>query len=486
MDMKHHLLFLLAAFACIRADAQFYNNGTLFVNTGGTLYVNTPFTNDIGGGWQNNGTTYLGGNVTNNQASMTPGSGTTVFNGTTPQTISGSAPYRAFNVTLNNTAGLILSDRLAIGDGIGGTLAFAAGAITSPVSTQDVYFYPGSSYSGYSATNHVIGFVTKSGTDDFDFPIGDGSHKADISMSGLSGTADFQALYTGTGFGTNAVTPPLVPNGVFQQEWWDLEQVAGASSAHVSLKWNDARKTLNHTNPGSLVVAHFTGGIWTSAGGSSTDPAGSSTGTVGPSNTLSSFSPFTFGSTATPLPITLGTFSVDDVNCQAYLTWNTTLELNAASFDIQQSADAVNFATVGNVRADDTAATYHTTVAQQTRQAFYRLRMVDLDGTATYSGIDALTLSCLPQAQRLSIYPNPLTASINLTAHLYTPDAKGQAQIQVIDGTGRRVYTMPVTVNSGDNLYSLPTSGLAQGIYNIVVLGDGWRSDVISFSKAAN
>ncbi len=486
MDMKHHLLFLIAAFACIRTNAQFYNNGTLYVNTGGTLYVNTSFTNDVGGGWQNNGMTYLGGNVTNNQTSMTAGTGTVVFNGTSPQTISGSAPFRAFNITVNNPAGLVLANRLGIGDGTGGTLVFTAGSITSPVSTQDVYFYPGSGYSGYSATNQVIGFVTKSGNTDFDFPIGDGTHQADILISGLSGTADFQALYTGTGFSTNVVTPPLVPNGVFQQEWWDLEQVAGASGAQVSLKWNDARKTLNHTNPGSLVVAHFTGGVWTSAGGSSADPAGSSTGTVGPSNTLSSFSPFTFGSTATPLPITLGTFTVEDDNCQASLTWNTTAELNAASFDIQQSADATNFVTIANIKADDTAATYHTTVAQQTRQAFYRLKMVDIDGTATYSGIDALTLSCLPQAQRLSIYPNPLVSAANLTAHLYTPDAKGQAQIQVIDASGRRVYTMAVTVNSGDNLYSLPASGLAQGNYNIVVLGDGWRSDVISFSKAGN
>jgi hypothetical protein len=486
MDMRHHLLFLLIAFACIRANAQLYNNGTLYVGTGNTLFVNGSFTNNSGGGWQNNGTTYVSGNVTNNQSSVPAGSGTVVFNGTTPQTISGSAPYRSLNVTLNNEAGLILSNRLSIGDGTGGLLTFSAGAITSPVSTQDVYFYPGSGYTGYSATNQIIGFATKSGSTDFDFPIGDGSHQADIVMSGLSGAADFQALYTGTGFGSNVVTPPLITNGVFQQEWWDLEQTTGTASAHISLKWNDSRKTLNHTDPSALVVAHFSGGVWNSVGGTSSNLAGSSTGMVGPSGAVSSFSPFTFGSTATPLPITLGTFTAEDVNCQAYLTWNTTMELNASSFDVQQSADAVNFVTVANIRADDTAATYHTTVGQQTRQAFYRLRIVDIDGTATYSGIDGLTLSCLPQAQRLSVYPNPLVSAVNLTAHLYTPDAKGQAQIQVIDGSGRRVYAMPVAVNSGDNLYSLPTAGLAQGIYNIVVLGDGWRSDVISFTKAGN
>jgi hypothetical protein len=484
--MRHPLLFVLIAFACTRANAQLYNNGTLYVGTGGTLYVNSSFTNNSGGGWQNDGTTYVSGNVTNNQASMSAGSGVVIFNGSTQQTISGTAPYRSFNVTLNNAAGLVLSDRLAIGDGTGGMLTFTAGAITSPVSTQDLYFYPGSGYTGFSATNQVIGFVTKSGSTDFDFPIGDGSHEADIVVSGLSGTADFQALYTGTGFGTNVVTPPLVPGGVFQQEWWDLEQVAGAASAQVSLKWNDARKTLNHTDPASLVVAHFTGGVWTSAGGTSSNLAGSSTGTVGPSNALSSFSPFTFGSTATPLPITLGTFTVEDENCQAYLSWTTTLELNAASFDIQQSNDATNFNTVATIKADDTAANYHTTVAQSTRQAFYRLRMVDLDGTATYSGIDGLTLGCLPSAQRLSLYPNPVGAGANIQAHLVSTDAKGTGELQVIDGSGRRVYSMVVNVSNGDNLYSLPTTALPQGVYNVVVIGNGWRTDVITFSRTGN
>jgi hypothetical protein len=484
--MRHHLLLLGITLVCTRANAQFYNFGTLFVGTGSTLFVNGSFTNNSGGGWQNNGTAYVSGNLTNNQATLPAGSGTVVFNGTTAQTISGSAPFRSFNVTLNNPAGLVLSDRLAVGDGTGGTLTFTAGAITSPVSTQDVYFYPGSGYTGYNATNQVIGFVTKSGSTDFDFPIGDGSHEADIVVSGLSGTADFQALYTGTGFGTNVVTPPLVTNGVFQQEWWDLEQVAGAAGAQVSLKWNDARKVLNHNSPGSLVVAHFTGGVWTSAGGSSSDLAGSPTGTVGPSNALSSFSPFTFGSTATPLPITLGTFTVEDEHCQAYLSWTTTLELNAASFDIQQSSDATNFNTIATIKADDTAANYHTTVAQSTRQAFYRLRMVDLDGTATYSGIDGLTLTCLPSAQRLSLYPNPVGAGANIQAHLASSDARGTGELQVFDGSGRRLYAMVVNVNSGDNLYTLPTTGLPQGVYNVVVIGNGWRTDVISFSRTGN
>ncbi len=120
------------------------------------------------------------------------------------------------------------------------------------------------------------------------------------------------------------------------------------------------------------------------------------------------------------------------------------------------------------------------------RQAFYRLRLTDLDGSSTYSGIDALMLNCLPAAQQLSLYPNPVGAGGSLQARLISPDSKGTASIQVFDGGGRRVLETMVNVNSGTNLYSLPTAGLAQGIYTVVVTGNGWRSDVISFSKAGN
>ncbi len=229
--------------------------------------------------------------------------------------------------------------RLAIGNGTGGVLGFTQGQITSGTNTEDVYFYPGSSYTGFDATHHIIGYVTKSGSTSFDFPIGDGSHTADLVLSGLSGSADFEVLYTGKGFGSYPAAIPLLPGGVSGLEWWDLSETAGSVSAQLSLIWNDARKKMNHSQPASLVVAHFTGGIWTSVGGSSVNSALSATGTVGPSNAVNAFSPFTFGSTTTPLPITLGSFTVEDVNCQAYLTWTTTLELNAAGFDIQQSAD---------------------------------------------------------------------------------------------------------------------------------------------------
>jgi hypothetical protein len=484
--MRKISLIFFTLLAGIGARAQFYNSGVFYVSSGTMLSTGGSFTNTASAAYQNDGSVYISGNISNDQPSLPAGGGTTYFNGVTAQTLSGSAAFRCLNITLSNAAGLTLSDRLAIGDGAGGILTFSSGEITTGGNTQDVYFYPGSSYAGFDASHHIIGYTTKSGATDFTFPIGDGLHMADLDLTGLSAAADFQVLYTGSGFGTYNTNGTLNPSGVFNQEWWNIAQTAGSASAQVTLKWDDARKILNHSSPSGLVVAHFSSGAWQSAGGTSSSPAGSPTGIVGPSNALSSFSPFTFGSTSTPLPILLSAFTVVDKDCQAYLSWITSFEQNAASFDVQQSTDGTNFTTVTSVRADDTASEYHVSIAQSVRQAFYRLRLVDLDGQYHYSGIDELSLSCIPSADRLALYPNPLATGSSLQVKFTSPLARGQGQLQVFDEVGRRVYIALVTVNAGDNLYTVPATGMAQGIYTVILIGEGWTSDAVPFTRSGH
>jgi hypothetical protein len=481
--MKRLLLYLMTVISCTSASAQFYNNGTFFVGTSGVLFINSSYTNTAAADYQNNGTVYITGNLVNNQASMPAGTGRTYFNGLSTQTLSGAQPFRTQNSNIDNESGLVLANRLAIGDTTVGPLTFTEGMITTGTSTEDVYFYPGSSYTGFDSLHGVIGYVTKSGNTPFDFPLSTGTHPADLLLTGLTGDADFQVLYTGSGYGQYSTDGTLVINGVFGGEWWNVSRTAGAADAQVTLKWDDARKPLMHSDPGGLVVAHFTGGNWTDAGGNSSSPANSSVGIVGPSNSLSSFSPFTFGSIGVPLPIILNGFTVVNEDCKAYLTWTTSLEQNAASFDIQQSIDGVGYITVANVRADNLPSTYHATIAQATQQAFYRLRLINLDGTAVYSGVDELTLDCLSGADRLAIYPNPLHAGSLAQINLTTAVARGTANLQVFDAAGQRVYSAIVTVNNGLNQYSLSAAGLAQGIYSVIVIGNGWKSDVILFSR---
>lgn len=456
------------------AEAQVFNNGVFYVGSGTTYYCNGNFTNTVNGTYQNDGVMYISGNISNDQAGMPAGAGTTYFNGTAAQLLNGAAAFRVENLTLNNAAGMTLNNRLAIGDGTTGSLTFTSGLITSGTSTQDVYFYPGSSYTGFDASHHIIGYVTKSGNTDFTFPIGNGTYQTDVDLAGLSGTADFQVLYNGSGYGSYA-TDASLPGGVFDKEWWDIHEATGSASAQVTLKWNDARALLNHTMPSGLVVAHFNSGVWQSVGGTSSNAPTDAVGSVGPSNSLSNFSPFTFGSISVSLPIILSSFTVTENNCQAALAWTTSIEQNDAGFDVQESTDGTNYITVAYVKAKGVPSSYGITIAQAAAQAFYRLRLVDLDGQSTYSTVDALQLSCMAVNDDLSVYPNPVPVGMAIGVKLVSSSAKGAAQLQAFDMKGNKVYSALVEVNSGTNFYQLPAGGLPQGMYTIFVVGDGWK-----------
>ena len=476
-------LFCLLSLVCAGTQAQVYNTGILYIGNGSTLYSLGDFTNITGASYKNDGSVYITGNISNDQSSLPAGEGTTYFNGATAQTLGGSASFRSFNVTLNNAAGLTLSNRLAIGDGTGGTLTFTSGLIHAGGTAQDVYFYPGSAYTGFDATHHIIGYTTKSGSTNFTFPIGNGVNKADLDLSSLSASADFQVLYTGSGYGTYNTNLSLAPGGVFNKEWWDIHLTSGAATAKVSLKWDDAREVLNHSAPASLVIAHFTGGAWQSEGGPSGDAAGSSTGTVGPGNSISTFSPFTFGSTTTPLPILLNYFTGTEKDCQAYLEWSTALEQNASGFEIQQSTDGISFTTVDFVRAKGAPSVYQLSVPQYVQQAAYRIKEEDLDGSSVYSTVIFVRLDCIANAETLTIYPNPVSSGGNIDLRFVVPAAKGEAQVQVYDMVGRMIYSRMVQVNSGLNLYTIPSVSLTKGIYTLFVTGDGWRTAGVKVLK---
>lgn len=481
--MKYLLLFFSALAIAGGAHAQIYNTGVLYVGNGTTLSSMGNFTNIAGANYKNDGSVYIDGNISNDETALPAGAGTTFFNGTSPQTLSGSAYFRCFTITLNNPSGLTLGNRLAIGDGTGGTLAFVAGKITSGTGAQDVYFYPGSGYTGFDASHHIIGYTTKSGNTNFTFPIGDGTNKADLDLTALSAIADFQVLYTGSGYGTYNVTAPLVTGGIFGKEWWDVHITSGSATAKLSLKWNDARKPLNHSAPANLLVGHFTGGAWQSEGGSSADGAGSSTGTVGPSNAIATFSPFTFGSSAVALPILLSSFTGMEKDCQAQLEWTTGLEENASGFEVQQSADGNNFTTAAFIKANETPSHYQISLPQTVQQNFYRIRLVDLDGNSTYSAILTVKLNCLALTQALAVYPNPVVTGSNMEVRFTSADSKGEARLQMVDMNGRIVYNRQVQVNIGINLYTIQGFSMPKGMYTLFVAGDGWKTSGLSVLK---
>jgi uncharacterized repeat protein (TIGR01451 family) len=183
--------------------------------------------------------------------------------------------------------------------------------------------------------------------------------------------------------------------------------------------------------------------------------------------------PVTFTIGAFPLPVVLTAFTATAVgNRDAQIGWTTASEVNSAYFDVERSLDGVTFTKVGQVAAQGTTAastTYAFTdrnVASLTAgAAYYRLRQVDLDATATYSPVRTVSFS-KATAATLSLYPNPAQLATGLD--LRQLPANGTYQVQLLDATGRLVRAASL---AGGQLQPLNLTDLATGTYHVLVTG---------------
>ncbi len=405
------LLGLGLAGMSLPASAQvLYNNGAeLYINTGGTLQVDGDMTNAAGSTFTNNGAITISGTLTNNQTMAAPSGGTLTFNGSGAQTLSGSGPYLAQNIVVNNPAGINLSNKLVIS----GNMTFTSGDIVAASTSAPVVFTNSGTHSGASNSSHVNGYVVKEGTGAFSYPVGDGTNlqKVDVTLSanGSGLQVKYNAANAGSGTytttGTDA-TPLAIYNTL---EYWDVSPLSTATGS-VTIYWDNVNNVVSSTP--SLRVAHKSGVNWLNEGGlniTGNAAAGSVT-----SNPLSAWSPFTLGATAvSALPVKLLDFTAKAVAAGNLLEWTSVSEERQTHYSIERSADAKNYTAIGMVQGQEALKNSYSFLDEQPLSpvAYYRLHITEPGSDAGYSpvrmvryeGKDSWSISPVPARDYLVI-----------------------------------------------------------------------------------
>lgn len=139
------------------------------------------------------------------------------------------------------------------------------------------------------------------------------------------------------------------------------------------------------------------------------------------------------------LPVTLVRFSVESKEGSNYLSWQTTEEAGASFFEVQRSADAATFEGIGIVRAKGdskelTSYTFTDPDHLSWSHVYYRLRMVDHDGSFTYSPI--VVARRTPVSEPFRVYPNPASDMVMVEVPGYN---RAAPVCRVTDLTGRVV-----------------------------------------------
>lgn len=120
---------------------------------------------------------------------------------------------------------------------------------------------------------------------------------------------------------------------------------------------------------------------------------------------LTSFSQFSIGVNFSALPVQLLSFTATSIdNKTASLIWKTAQEENFKQYEIERSSDLLNFKKIGVVfGTGETTYTFNDLLPQYGNN-YYRLKMVDKDGSFSYSKIKSVEIA---SEAKLSIGPNP-------------------------------------------------------------------------------
>ncbi|HMO61287.1 MAG TPA: T9SS type A sorting domain-containing protein [Ferruginibacter sp.] len=187
-----------------------------------------------------------------------------------------------------------------------------------------------------------------------------------------------------------------------------------------------------------------------------------------------------------PLPVKLLSFSGSINNKSVVLNWQTTQETNSSYYEVQRSADGSNFepvatitakgnsnSTVGYTAADDLFFYQHSKV-------FYRLKMVDTDGSFKYSAIIQLRPNAETKTTTVKAWPNPYTSQLNTE---YYSSNNGSITISLLDMNGRAVAATSVTVSKGRNSFAITQAqSLPRGTY-ILQINNGSTTENIRIIK---
>ena len=268
-------------------------------------------------------------------------------------------------------------------------------------------------------------------------------------------------------------TSSALTTKVVDRTWLVTEGTAGGSNATVTAYWYTADEIGGFDNA-NCVLSHYYSGAWHNGAAPTASPSVSDPYFISVSG-VTSFSPFGVGSAGGPLPLRLLSFSGSRAGGEVTLDWATADEKGVQGYTIERSADGTAFLLLSTVAANNSAAgtnTYRFTDknAGETARLYYRLKMLDLDGSFTYSNTLAIAGSSNSTTAHYTVYPNPAPSDA-LFIRITTAPA-GDLSIAVRDMTGRKLYQTTVAQSqAGKGLIPLSIK-LPAGIYMMELSDD--------------
>jgi len=173
----------------------------------------------------------------------------------------------------------------------------------------------------------------------------------------------------------------------------------------------------------------------------------------------------------TTLPVEWGYFTLDEINGDINLKWQTVSETNNNHFEIQKSFDEEIFNTIAFVPGSGNSNTpveySYTDKNSETGITYYRIKQVDFDGNENYSK----TLSVINENPTPGIAVNTFfNQQLNVSTEL---EILYPVSLELYDMTGKQVYMSPAFTLAAGTSAQFDLPAIPDGIYFLRLSGTG-------------
>ncbi len=165
--------------------------------------------------------------------------------------------------------------------------------------------------------------------------------------------------------------------------------------------------------------------------------------------------------------VELSEFYGSALNCYARLVWSSTLEEDFDHYVIEWSDDGITYHVIATIEgvATTNGFTYNFTDDEAGHHNYYRLRMVNLNGTYSYSEVVFIDTGC-PELFDIAVHPNPVAKHDGVINVQFFAMEKN-AMLTVTDVNGKLVKQVNIGVDEAKtwNSMQLDISDLYPGMY---------------------
>lgn len=170
------------------------------------------------------------------------------------------------------------------------------------------------------------------------------------------------------------------------------------------------------------------------------------------------------------LPLKLGSFTAVNKNDKNELLWETISEYNADFFEVEKSINNIDWTSIGTVvaKGNSTTKNFYSFLDNSTQLStvYYRLKLIDKDGSYTYS--NQITVKHKGGKINLDLFPNPAT---NLVQVNLKSSASERVLLQITNAEGKLIRSQMWQVKEGNNMIHLAIGDLPAGFYCVKASG---------------